>query len=418
MDYVWGQEAPFKVFEDFETGKPRNIVISFDGTGATPQWGVQKEKCEDIPLYENSWGLSNICKLHLIAGGNVGNTRHYFEDQFPYYFEGVGTRGSSFQKALKNLPGLSASYAMEYIAKKAFEAMTKIIKEGDNLFVFGFSRGAATARLFVSFLDGCRHEGYTYNVQFLGVYDTVVQAIKYSITQSIIDLDVNKKDGNLPMIVKKAVHFVAIDEHRKSFAPTLFNADNRVKEVWVPGNHGDVGGGYYHDGISDTVLNCMIMEAEKAGLKVRTITAEMCKNEDYTIIDPTKVDIDAELFLKFNNDMIVDPKGLDPDVHDERNGYGFGLGYRFFNYITGFVNRRIVKMRDCTVTDEPILIMDIAVDRIKNLTLDVAPPVFNDSYNTKKYRPEFIRGIKYRVVNSEDMSISEEVYTIEDQVEW
>ena len=157
MDYVWGQEAPLKVFEDFDTGRPRNLVVCFDGTGGEPHWGVQKEKGEDIPLYENSGGLSNICKLHLVAGGNVGNTRHYFEDQFDWYYEGVSTRGSWFQKALKTLPtgvpGVSASYAMEYIAKKAFERMTEILQEGDKLFVFGFSRGAAIARLFVSFLD-------------------------------------------------------------------------------------------------------------------------------------------------------------------------------------------------------------------------------------------------------------------------
>ena len=51
----------------------KNIVISFDGTGGSPGWAVQPKPAE-VPLYEGKTGLSNICKMHLYAGGNVGNT--------------------------------------------------------------------------------------------------------------------------------------------------------------------------------------------------------------------------------------------------------------------------------------------------------------------------------------------------------
>ncbi len=108
LEYVWGEET-FEVVEgSCESGKPKNIVISFDGTGGGPHWAIQrKDKCgEDIPLYKNFGGLSNVCKFHLISGGNIGNTKTYFDDQLSFYYEGVGTRGSAFTKLLRQLPGL------------------------------------------------------------------------------------------------------------------------------------------------------------------------------------------------------------------------------------------------------------------------------------------------------------------------
>ena len=60
-----------------------------------------------------------------------------------------------------------------------------------------------------------------------------------------------------PEIVEKAIHFVSIDEAREPFIPTLFNSDPRVTEIWCPGIHSDIGGGYYHDGLSDNVLQLM-----------------------------------------------------------------------------------------------------------------------------------------------------------------
>lgn len=423
MDYVWGEET-FEVVEDCccesESNKPKNIVISFDGTGGEPHWAVQcKDNCDkEIPLYENFTGLSNICKFHLIAGGNIGNTKKYFDDQISFYYEGVGTRGSALTKLLRQIPGFSNGYAMDYIARMACKQLHKIYREGDKLFVFGFSRGAAIARLFASHLDRYPNKKFEYKIHLLGVYDTVVQSIKYSVTERIADLDIwEKKDSNLPEVVQKAVHFVAIDEHRKNFAPTLFNADERVKEIWVPGCHSDVGGGYYHDGISDAVLKCMRIEAKEAGMKFREITEETCENKDHTLIAP-KCGLDTDAFRNFDNDMKINANACCRDVHDERKGLSaFALVYRFLSWVARFEHRDIVTMRNDLPSDEPVLILDIAVKRARELELDIVPG-YNSTYDSKKYRPEHLKGIRYRVVSSEDMSVSDEVYVLEKEVEW
>ena len=213
-------------------------------------------------------------KLHLYAGGNIGNTYNDFSDegndghplykQIACYYSGVATRGSAFRRKIRNVvPG----EAIDTIIAEVEEDLKEIYKDGDKLFVFGFSRGAATARLFVSDLN--KYQVSPIRVAFLGLYDTVLQSpFKYGTSTSIFNMDIHdKKSSKLPTIVEKAVHFVAIDEHRYNFQPTLLNKDSRVKEIWVPGCHSDCGGGYYHDGISDAVLECMKMEAKEAGLK-------------------------------------------------------------------------------------------------------------------------------------------------------
>jgi len=424
LDYLWGQEPGFKVVEDCVKNcgkdcghgkKSKNIVISFDGTNGEPQWAVQGKKEEEPPLYLGAGGLSNVTKLHLIAGGNIGNSRNFFEDQIPFYYEGVGTRGSKVGQTIRSVPGFSSGYSMNYIAKMACKDLFKIYEEGDKLFVFGFSRGAATARLFASFLDKYPDKKFDYKINFLGVYDTVVQSAMYSLSNKIEHLDFGSaSNSRLPDVVERAVHFVSIDEHRTFMNPTLFNADDRVTEVWVPGVHSDIGGGYYHDGISDTVLQCMQMEAEKVGLKTREITAETCENKDYTLVDVEQVEgLDVDAFRKFDKDMKVQPDALDPDVHDQ-----MGMAMSFANWMFRFNHRKMVKMVENKPSDEPILLLDIAVDRVKNLQLDSAPMKMS-TYASKKYRPENLKGVKYRVVNSKDMSVSEKDDEIEDQVsEW
>merc|ERR1719223_1081897 len=95
-------------------------------------------------------------------------------------------------------------------------------------------------------------------------------------------------------------HLVSLDDRREPFRPTLFNADPRVTEVWCPGNHSDVGGGYYHDGLSDCALVIMMKEAELAGMKFREITKDT-DQKDLT------GDIPIKNFGEFDKDMKIDP---------------------------------------------------------------------------------------------------------------
>ncbi|HEY5718464.1 MAG TPA: DUF2235 domain-containing protein, partial [Motiliproteus sp.] len=58
----------------------------------------------------------------------------------------------------------------------------------------------------------------------------------------------------LPSHVLRALHLVSLDDKRRAFQPTLMNQEGRVTEIWFPGAHSDVGGGYNFDGLSDGSL--------------------------------------------------------------------------------------------------------------------------------------------------------------------
>ena len=82
-------------------------------------------------------------------------------------------------------------------------------------------------------------------------------------------------DVTLGPHVQHAVHALALDEHRRPFAPTTWTQTSRkgqiVRQAWFPGVHGDVGGGRGDRGLSDRALLWMWEAANYAGLSSRWI---------------------------------------------------------------------------------------------------------------------------------------------------
>lgn len=79
-------------------------------------------------------------------------------------------------------------------------------------------------------------------VHFLGLFDTVNSVRTFDIPFT--------KIVKVPEVIGTAEHVrhaVAIDERRVKFKPALLARDPKedTKEVWFPGNHGDIGGGWY-----------------------------------------------------------------------------------------------------------------------------------------------------------------------------
>jgi len=126
-----------------------------------------------------------------------------------------------------------------------------------RLSVFGFSRGAAEARVFVNWLrDLCddasgplRICGVPVLVDFLGLFDTVASV---GVAQAALE-DVASGHGGWasprglripgPQVVARCLHLVAAHEVRGSFLVDAASGSN-VEEVVYPGVHSDVGGGY------------------------------------------------------------------------------------------------------------------------------------------------------------------------------
>lgn len=126
-----------------------------------------------------------------------------------------------------------------------------------RLHVFGFSRGAAQARVFCNWLrDSCDANGdklslcgIPVQVDFLGLFDTVASA---GIAQSMMETMVSGHGAWAqkrwlripgPDLVKRCVHLVSSHEVRGSFPLDSAQGGN-VEEFVYPGVHSDLGGGY------------------------------------------------------------------------------------------------------------------------------------------------------------------------------
>lgn len=119
-----------------------------------------------------------------------------------------------------------------------------------NLALFGFSRGAATARACANWLaqicesedGGVRVGGIPLRTYFMGIFDTVASV---GVADALPGFDghMSWADANMQInpMVEQAVHFVALHEQRAAFP--LENA-HTGRQVAYPGMHSDVGGGY------------------------------------------------------------------------------------------------------------------------------------------------------------------------------
>ena len=230
------------------------LIFCFDGTCNDPG---------DAGDFSHDGSISNVLKLHALLGGKL-TPRNGENDKTPgqrsFYYSGIGTYGGYFRKKLNAMfapPGAD----MEQILASGKKDLDENFKDGDEIFIFGFSRGAAIARMFASKIG--KESGR--RVKFLGVFDTVAA------TKNSLDLDPDTfpasgivfEDGTMGEHIDEAAHLVSIDEKRIAFQPTLFNKDKRVTEVWFAGVHSDIGGGYWFDGLSDITLKFHARQGEK-----------------------------------------------------------------------------------------------------------------------------------------------------------
>ncbi len=243
----------------------RTLIFSFDGTGNEPA---------DAGGFKRDESISNVLKLHVLLGGSLGGADEELhttaEGQRAFYYSGIGT-------LRKPIPLLGRIYSVvnlaiappfgdaQTILDGAQQDLESAYQPGDRIAVFGYSRGAALARKFASIVLDADE---SLSVAFLGVFDTVAAMGGVHRRGEKVSSDVVFENGTLNARVEKAVHAVSIDEDRVPFTPTLMNRDagnpGRITEVWFPGVHGDIGGGYWVDGLSDVALGFMIAQCRAA----------------------------------------------------------------------------------------------------------------------------------------------------------
>ncbi len=230
--------------------------------------------------------------------------------QIKFYDEGVGAEGSELEKILGGAIG-------EGLDDKILDAYKFIVwnfEPGDELYLFGFSRGAYTARSLAGLIRCCGivksynlllinqafaiyrnrdtntadsdaavafklQNSFTANIKFVGVWDTVgALGIPVSGIFSFLDDKYKFHDVTLSSTVDNAFQALAIDEHRKQFAPSIwtespnakqYNPNQKLEQVWFAGAHCDIGGGNPQTGLSDITLQWMIEKAGGSGLSIK-----------------------------------------------------------------------------------------------------------------------------------------------------
>ena len=263
----------------------KRIVICADGTWNRPE----KDLKEDVP--------TNVLRLaRAIQPLDVNNT-----PQQVFYDWGLGSYHDEW----------TAGTTGKGIHKNIMDGYRYIVQNyspGDELFFFGFRRGAYTVRSLCGLINNCgilkrpdarliqlafshykcpkpayapqgktakafrkKYAHASNEVAFLGVFDTVgALGIPFSFL-GFLNSEDEFYDSKAGPNVRIARHALAIDEKRYDFKPTILRPRRNLdlKQVWFVGCHSDVGGGYKPDkdgSLSDIPLAWMIAEAETAGL--------------------------------------------------------------------------------------------------------------------------------------------------------
>lgn len=265
----------------------KRLILCCDGT-----WNSADQSSNGIPC------PTNIVRIaYRIAKREEG------VQQIVYYSQGVGTGNS-----LDRFSGGAFGTGVDDNIFDAYRFLVANFEPDDQLFLFGFSRGAFTARSIAGMIRKCgilkkesvdryrdttlmyrsderpnaaiptefRHK-YSVNggqetpIHFIGVWDTVGSlGIPLSGLRNLSKRKHQFHDTELSGSVKNACHALAIDEQRSPFKPALWQyipkEGQSVDQVWFPGVHSNVGGGYPDRSLADLSLDWMIQKAHNAGL--------------------------------------------------------------------------------------------------------------------------------------------------------
>jgi uncharacterized protein (DUF2235 family) len=261
----------------------KRLIVCFDGT-----W-----KSADSQLAE-----TNVARIARAVRATSGGTQ-----QITLYLRGVGSTGLALQKLLSGMIG----EGVEDNIRSGYMFLAQNYVPGDEIFLFGFSRGAFTARSLAGFIAACgllkrqtlgdlsnawdyyrkaesrspadfcrQHNSDCHRdlaIAFLGVWDTVgALGIPGTVLNELTAHDYQFHDTKPSPIVRIGRHALAVDEHRDEFEPTLWTgaqpAGCDIQQVWFAGAHSDVGGGYQDHRLADIPLRWMAEEAETAGLQL------------------------------------------------------------------------------------------------------------------------------------------------------
>lgn len=274
----------------------KRIVVCCDGT-----W-----KARDSEQPSNVEKLADLIKPQGADG----------VEQVVGHFDGVGAK----RPFLERITGGAFGHGLDAKVREAYTHVATAYEAGDEIYLFGFSRGAYTARSALGMIRKCGllkepteenvrrayafyrndvtpasdaakkwrqkyavevdlalREPHVPVVEFIGVWDTVgALGVPFYWSRKRYQFH----DVALTSWVNNAYHALAIDEQRKDFEPTLWEQDpaetrqQTIEQRWFAGTHSDVGGGIGGGALqqSDRCLAWIAERAKSCGLDMKGTT--------------------------------------------------------------------------------------------------------------------------------------------------
>jgi uncharacterized protein (DUF2235 family) len=303
---------------------PRRLVLCLDGTWNSP---YDEHKRRDGHTVLRPTNPLKLCRAALPIDEQTG------QQQITYYDIGVGSLAeypgipNSLLHLTDRVLGGAWGAGFEANVESALHFLALNYEVGDEVFIFGFSRGAATARAVTRFLewnDGLPEKEDAYYlpvffrryvtshgsagerqnllaqinadrereprpesrsplkpfravpVKYLGVWDTVMAlGSRFESTgRSTSSPGRSFYAGTAPAAcVRNARQALAIDEKRFDFRPEIWtdiHADQSIRQRWFAGVHSNIGGGYLLDGLANIAFRWILDGAIDQGLKIDT----------------------------------------------------------------------------------------------------------------------------------------------------
>ncbi|WP_216898014.1 DUF2235 domain-containing protein [Nocardia alni] len=314
----------------------KRLVVCCDGT-----WGA-----------ESNPSVSNVVKIAESLRLNTSEADGRMVEQQVFYTDGPGTRGYSADKILGGMFGVGLDSALSTL----YWQLALNWEPDDEIFLFGFSRGAYLARSLSGLINriglltpDALSEGRLPDalaifrqrkahpddpdpaqwvqfreqycrapvpIKFLGVFDTVGAMGVPGITSGKYRFH----DLRLAPTVHCARQALAIDERRRLYSPCLWEVideagvaeqwPDRVKQVWFEGCHTDIGGGLPDGRLSDRTLRWMVREACEQGLEIDRDRLEESIAHSATATGPVRPHSTLNLFYRIANlvGLLVHPR--------------------------------------------------------------------------------------------------------------
>lgn len=270
----------------------KRIVICADGTWNQADQ-VEKESGKRRP--------TNVTK---VARAVLPRTTQNI-DQVVFYHDGIGTSGGWIDQRTDGAFG----HGMAEHIRALYRFLVFNYVVGDEIYLFGFSRGAFTVRSFTGFLHcvglvekdddfyapdlfelyrkcvepdsevwkkahrRIRDKRPAPPIKFIGVWDTVGALGAPGALGQLFNRDKYRfHEVGLNDDIANVAHALAIDERRRPFAPSLYELPpkwtGRLDQAWFTGVHSNIGGGYDPDGLANEALHWILGEARYHGLEL------------------------------------------------------------------------------------------------------------------------------------------------------